>query len=317
MILNTGQRTDIPAFYSEWLANRLRAGFVCTRSPYNPTQVTRFRLGPSVVDAIGFCTKNPEPMLRYMDLLQGYGQFWYVTITPYGHDIEPNVPDKRHLLTVFQRLSDMIGSGCIGWRYDPIFISERYTKEYHLRAFSQIAEALEGYTDTVVISFIDLYHKVLRNFPEAHIVPFPDRIQLGKEMVQIAQKHGMTLRPCAEGTYLSEYGADCSGCMTIPMYERAIGHKLLVPRYSPGRRECACYLSSDIGAYDSCLHLCRYCYANQSREAVLANRKLHDPESPFLIGNYREDDVIRDASQKSWIDPQMSIFDAGIMDISR
>lgn len=317
MILNTGQRTDIPAFYSEWLANRLRAGFVYTRSPYNPTQVTRFRLEPSVVDAIGFCTKNPEPMLRYMDLLQGYGQFWYVTITPYGHDIEPNVPDKRHLLTVFQRLSDMIGSGCIGWRYDPIFISECYTKEYHLRAFSQIAEALEGYTDTVVISFIDLYHKVLRNFPEAHIVPFPDRIQLGKEMVQIAQKHGMTLRPCAEGTYLSEYGADCSGCMTIPMYERAIGHKLLVPRYSPGRRECACYLSSDIGAYDSCLHLCRYCYANQSREAVLANRKLHDPESPFLIGNYREDDVIRDASQKSWIDPQMSIFDAGIMDISR
>ena len=240
MILNTGQRTDIPAFYSDWFANRLRAGFVCTRSPYNPTQVTRFRLDPSVVDVIGFCTKNPEPMLRYMDLLQGYGQFWYVTITPYGHDIEPNVPDKRHLLTVFQRLSDIIGSGCIGWRYDPIFISERYTKEYHLRAFSQIAEALEGYTDTVVISFIDLYHKVLRNFPEAHIVPFPDRIQLGKEMVQIAQKHGMTLRPCAEGNYLSEYGADCSGCMSIPMYERAIGHKLLVPRYSPGRRECAC-----------------------------------------------------------------------------
>lgn len=317
MILNTGQRTDIPAFYSDWFANRLRAGFVCARSPYNPVQVTRFRLDPSVVDVIGFCTKNPEPMLRYMDLLQGYGQFWYVTITPYGRDIEPNVPDKRHLLTVFQRLSDMVGPRCIGWRYDPILISERYTKEYHLRAFSQIAEALEGYTDTAVISFIDIYRKVLRNFSEAHIVSFPDRIELGKEMVRIAQKHGMTLKPCAEGTYLSEYGADCSGCMTVPMYERAIGSKLLVPGYSPGRKECACYLSCDIGAYDSCLHLCRYCYANQSREAVLQNRRRHDPESPFLIGSYREGDVIHDAEQKSWIDPQMSLFDDGIMDVRK
>ena len=116
MILNTGQRTDIPAFYSEWFASRLREGFVCVRNPYNPVQVTRYRLDPSVVDVIGFCSKNPEPMLRYMDLLQNYGQFWYVTITPYGRDIEPNVPDKHHLLGVFQRLSSIVGSRCIGWR---------------------------------------------------------------------------------------------------------------------------------------------------------------------------------------------------------
>ena len=90
MIINTGQRTDIPAFYSDWFANRLTEGFVCVRNPYYPEQVSRYRLDPSVVDCIGFCTKNPEPMFQYSDLLKEYGQYWFVTITPYGRDIEPN-----------------------------------------------------------------------------------------------------------------------------------------------------------------------------------------------------------------------------------
>ena len=73
MIINTGQRTDIPAFYAEWFRNRLLAGSVCVRNPFNPTQVSRYRLDPACVDVIGFCTKNPEPMLPYMDLLRTGG----------------------------------------------------------------------------------------------------------------------------------------------------------------------------------------------------------------------------------------------------
>ena len=125
MIINTGQRTDIPAFYSEWFANRLKVGFVCVRNPYNPSQVSRYRLDPAVVDVIGFCTKNPAPMFAYMDLLQNYGQYWFVTITPYGRDIEPYVPDKHRLLNDFQILSARVGVDSIGWRYDPIFLSAR------------------------------------------------------------------------------------------------------------------------------------------------------------------------------------------------
>ena len=71
MIINTGQRTDIPAFYADWFANRLREGFVCVRNPFNPQQVSRYKLDPAVVDVIGFCSKNPEPMFKYMDLLPG------------------------------------------------------------------------------------------------------------------------------------------------------------------------------------------------------------------------------------------------------
>ena len=308
MIINTGQRTDIPAFYPEWFANRLREGFVCVRNPYDPQQVTRYRLDPSIVDVIGFCSKNPSPMFPYMHLLRDYGQYWYVTITPYGRDIEPNVPDKHRLLSDFRILSDMVGINSIGWRYDPIFLSDRYTKDYHLKAFSQMAEALEGATKTVVISFIDLYEKVKRNFPEAGKVLREDRIELGRGIIQIAASHGMTVKPCAEGDELAAFGADCSGCMTIPDYEKAIGQRLIVPKRKPARAECACYLACDIGAYDTCRHLCRYCYANSDRSRVLANAKLHDPASPFLLGNYEEGDRIHDAQQRSWIDRQMSFL---------
>ncbi len=308
MIINTGQRTDIPAFYADWFANRLKAGFVCVRNPFNPRQVSRYRLDPSVVDVIGFCTKNPAPMFPYMKLLEKYGQYWYVTITPYGRDIEPAVPDKHRLLEDFKRLSETVGIQSVGWRYDPIFLSDRYTKEYHLKAFRQMAEALDGYTHTVVISFIDLYQKVRRNFPEAEEVGREDRLELGKAIISIAAGHGMTVKPCAEGDELAPYGADCSGCMTVADYEKAIGESLNVPKRKPNRAQCACYIACDIGAYDTCRHLCRYCYANSDPARVRANAALHDPDSPFLIGNYEEGDLIHDVPQESWIDRQMKLF---------
>lgn len=304
MIINTGQRTDIPAFYSEWFANRLREGFVCTRNPYNPNQVNRYRLDPSVVDVIGFCTKNPVPMFPYMELLKDYGQYWFVTITPYGRDIEPNVPDKHLLLDHFRHLSDIVGMNSVGWRYDPIFLSRKYTTEYHLRAFEQIATALDGYTNTAVISFIDLYPKVKRNFPEAHEVSKESGIMLGRAFIEIAGAHGMTLKPCAEGNELAAYGAECDGCMRISDYEKAIGKRLDAPKKKCARAECACYLTCDIGAYNTCKHLCKYCYANAAPEKVLAQSRQHDPKSPFLIGNYRKDDKIHDVPQRSWIDEQ-------------
>ena len=307
MIINTGQRTDIPAFYSRWFSNRLREGYVCVRNPYNPQQVSRYRLDPSVVDVIGFCTKNPAPMFPYFDLLDRFGQYWFVTITPYGRDIEPNVPNKHRLLDDFRTLSDKVGVNAIGWRYDPIFLSKRYSMDYHLRAFQQIAAALDGYTKTVVISFIDLYPKVRRNFPEAQAVTEPQRMMLGKAIIEIAAAHGMTVKPCAEGDTLSVYGADCGGCMRISDYEKAIDQRLNAPKKKGARAECACYLSCDIGAYNTCRHLCKYCYANAESEKVVAHSRLHDPDSPFLIGNYQADDQIHDVSQKSWIDDQIRL----------
>lgn len=114
MIINTGMRTDIPAFYADWFAGRLKAGFVLVRNPYNPHSITRYRLTPDVVDLIGFCTKNPTPMLPHMDLLRPFGQYWFVTITPYGKEIEPHVPGKLQVLDSFKRLSDIVSVDSVG-----------------------------------------------------------------------------------------------------------------------------------------------------------------------------------------------------------
>ena len=307
MIINTGQRTDIPAFYAKWFANRIKAGFVLVRNPYNPQMVTRYQLDPEVVDAICFCTKNPEPMLPYMQLLRPYGQFWYVTITPYGKEIEPHVPEKKKVLETFRRISDIVGPDAMGWRYDPIFLSEKYPAEKHLEAFEAMAVKLKGYTHTAVISFIDLYQKTKKNFPEAKEVRKEERLALGKAMIEIARDNDMTLRPCMEGDELEPFGADCSGCMTIPMYEKALGTKLKVPAFKPAREGCACYLGADIGAYNSCGHMCRYCYANYDAESVRLNRLLHDPDSPLMIGHLEPEDKVHDALQKSWRDDQLRL----------
>lgn len=308
MIINTGMRTDIPAFYAPWLRNRIREGYVLVRNPYRPDWITRYELDPEVVDCIAFCTKNPEPMLSYISELQRFHQYWFVTITPYGRDVEPNVPPKETVMQSFIRLSEALGSHCVGWRYDPIFIDRTYTLERHIRDFAQMCRTLAGYTSVCVISFIDLYEKVKRNFPQARTVTQQERFAIGKAFVEIGRQYGITVKSCAEGTELAAFGVDCSGCMTQETFETAIGSNLQVPRKKAQRTECACVLGTDIGAYDTCGHMCRYCYANYNYENVRRNMQMHDPNSPLLVGQLQEGEVIHPAQQESWIDGQLSFF---------
>ena len=279
------------------------------RNPYNPSQVTKYSLSPEVVDLIAFCTKNPAPMLSHMDVLKSYGQYWFVTITPYGKDIEPNVPDKEKVMEDFKRLSDIVGADSMGWRYDPIFIDGKHSVEWHISEFEKMAETLSGYTQSCVISFIDIYKKVERNFPYAREVSKQNRITLGKELIRIADRYGMTVRPCAEGNDLEPFSADCLGCMTVNTFESALHSNLDVPKRKNNQRngQCACLLGVDIGAYDTCGHLCKYCYANTNATLVKENMRKHDPASPFLVGGNMTGDVIHKAQQKSWIDRQMRL----------
>lgn len=308
MIINTGMRTDIPAFYSEWLMNRLREGYVLVRNPYRPEYVTRYELTPDVVDCLAFCTKNPEPMLKHLHELSRYHQYWFVTITPYGRDIEPNVPPKEEVMQSFIELSREVGTSCVGWRYDPILLDDTYTIERHKADFEQMCATLSGYTRVCVISFIELYEKVKRNFPQARAVTIDERRELGKAFAEIAARYRITIKACAECTFLAPYGVDCGGCMTKETFEAAIGSRLNVPNKKSQRAECACVLGTDIGAYDTCGHFCKYCYANYNRENVKRNMRLHDPASPLLTGTLRADEVVHSAKQTRWTDDQLTLF---------
>jgi hypothetical protein len=306
LIINTGQRTDIPAFYSRWFFNRIREGYVMARNPYYPVKVTRYRLDPEVVDLIAFCTKNPAPMLDRLDELDAFRQFWFVTITPYGNDIEPNVPPVPEVVESFRRLSEKVSAKRIGWRYDPIFLTERYSPDFHVQAFTRICEELEGFTRQVVISFIDLYEKTKVNFPGVRPVPASVRTELGRRLGEIARKHGIRPYSCFEGQELSKFGFDCTGCMTKEVLERAIGEELVIPAgISYARPGCRCLIGNDIGAYNSCGHGCLYCYANKDRELVRNTMRNHDPDSPFLIGHALPADEVSDARQESWRSGQM------------
>lgn len=190
-----------------------------------------------------------------------------------------------------------------------LLTDDTYSVERHLEAFEKMAAALSGYTKSCIISFIDIYKKVERNFPEAKVVSKKDRGFLGKEMILIAKQYGMALKTCAEGEELAPYGADCSGCMTVNTFETALHANLDVPKRKSNQRngQCACLLGVDIGAYDTCGHLCRYCYANTDALLVKENMRKHDPLSPFLLGGFMPGDVIHEAQQKSWIDGQMRL----------
>lgn len=308
MILNTGCRTDIPAYYSEWFYNRIKEGFVLVRNPYYPNQVMKYRLDSGVVDCLCFCTKNPEPMLPRMNEIKQFNQFWQVTITPYGKEIEPYVPDKERVMESFKRLTGIVGVNAVGWRYDPIFITDTYSLDFHLEAFHKMAENLAGYTQNCVISFIDLYAKTRRNFSGIREVSKVDQITIAKEFVRIGKRHGVTIRSCCEGAFLAGYGVDISGCMTKQVIETAIGTPLdLAKVRKPAREECDCLLGNDIGTYNTCGHGCLYCYANYDRKTVEQNMQLHNPRSPLLIGEVSEDDVIKEVKQVSFCSGQMTL----------
>ena len=308
MILNTGSRTDIPAFYSEWFMNRIRAGFVMARNPFYPKQIIRYDLDPSVVDVLVFCTKNPKNMLEHLEELKKYRMYWNVTITPYGKDIEPNVPHKKEVMDAFIELSKKVSVKNVVWRYDPIFLNEKYDISHHLMIFEKMCAYLEGYCKHVIISFIDLYEKTKKNFPEVKEVSFDEQCYITQQFVKIAARHGMDIRLCHEDERLAFYGADVTGCLSKEVLEDAIGEQLIVPTSSKSREGCNCLLGNDIGAYNSCLHLCRYCYANFDKDIVLKNHKLHDPKSPLLIGKIEEGDEIREHKSISYLDDQLTLF---------
>lgn len=300
MIINTGCRTDIPAFYTKWFMNRIREGYVLVRNPYNPNQVTKYNLSPEVVDCLAFCTKNPEPMLTYLDELDIYKQYWFVTITPYGKDIEPNVPDKKKVMESFKKLSNHIGVDAIGWRYDPIFIGDGFDVNKHITCFEKMAKELKGYTHNCTISFLDLYEKVKRNAPNINPPTKEEQIRMAKAFSKIGKENNMVIHACCEKTYLSQYGLQCNGCMSQEIVEKAINNTLQPPKRKNLRQECNCLMGNDIGAYNTCGHLCKYCYANANKQFVIENMKKHDNNSPFLIGRSELGDKITEAKQKSW-----------------
>lgn len=310
MILSVSRRTDIPNYYSEWFFNRIKDGFVYVRNPMNPHQVSKIEITPEVVDCIVFWTKNPEPMLKRLDELASYDYFFQFTLTGYGKDIECNVPHKKErMIPIFQELSKKIGAKKVIWRYDPIIFTGKYTPEYHLKAFEQIAKSLKGYTKKCVISFVDTYAKNKKSMESLGVYELPpnELLIFAKKLAEIAKENKMTIGSCAENIDLEECGIVHNCCIDKALIEEITGYSLKVGKDKNQRVECGCVESVEIGTYDTCKNGCKYCYANYNEERLLNNCRLYDPHSPMLCGIPDEQDKITDRQVKSLKEQQLKL----------
>ncbi len=312
MILSVSRRTDIPNYYSEWFLNRIKDGYLYVRNPMNIHQVSRIDISPEVVDCIVFWTKNPEPMLNKLEQLKDYKYYFQFTLTGYGKDMEPSLPHKKDkMIPIFQRLSELIGKEKVIWRYDPIVITETYSEEYHLKAFHEIALSLNEYCTRVIISFVDLYAKTKKNMKNIQTIDKNQKelIDFSKKLAEVAKINGMEIETCAELNDLSACGIKHSSCIDKNLIEKIIGCSIKVEKDKNQREECGCVESVEIGAYNTCLNGCKYCYANYSDERVKANRRLYDVHSPILCSKITEEDKITERNVKSIKEGQISFFD--------
>lgn len=291
MILNISGRTDIVAFYERWLIKRLEAGFVDVRNPFNPKLVSRINF--SDVDLILFCTKNPIPILNDLNKIK-IPYLFQITITPYKRDIEPNVPSKTEVIEAVRKISQIIGKENISVRYDPIFLSEKYNINYHIKAFNKLCMLLNGYVETIIVSFLDEYKNVLKNKNVLQYRKFTeeDYKLIGENFSKIAKLNNMKVQTCFEDRNLTEYGFTKGECLSHELAYRLTGKKYKSWK-ARKERKCNCAEMVDIGVYNSCKHFCKYCYANYDEKIVNNNFKNHDVNSSLLIGNLEDDDIIK------------------------
>jgi hypothetical protein len=298
MIISASRRTDIPAFYATWLINRIRAGFCDVPNPFNREQVTRVSLRLEDVDVIVFWTRNPRPLFRYLDELDGCGYRYYFQYTLLNNPrtIDEHVPPLAAALSTFRELAERIGPERVIWRYDPIVLSDATDAEFHRRTYAQIAEMLRGYTLRSVVSLMDVYRKAERRLQESGIryqtfaeasgpreVLPPQVGELLTDLAAMAGANGMEIVSCAEELDLRPYGIRPGKCVDDEYIGRVFGIRVDTTK-DPGQRPaCGCVVSKDIGMYDSCLFGCRYCYATTSFKLARRNYGKHDPAGPSLI----------------------------------
>ena len=311
MILSASRRTDIPAFFSEWFMNRIREGFVMARNPMNYNHISKINLSPEVVDCIVFWSKNPAPLVPFLDeIKKAYPFYFQYTINGYERDLEPNLPSIDERIRTFLDISEKYGKDSVVWRYDPIILTDRYTPEWHTKTFARIAERLKGYTDTCVFSFVDLYDKVKNNMKQFAVFPLSEAETetISAAFSRVAMANGMKLNTCSEAVDLSRYNIGRSCCIDKSRIEKLTGCEIKAKKDNNQRPECGCIESVDIGQYNTCLHGCKYCYANYSRASVETAFEKHDPHSPLLVGNIGQNDKITERKVKSIKEQQISLF---------
>jgi DNA repair photolyase len=317
IIISASRSTDIPAFYSNWLVERIKAGYVKWRNPFNgvPLYVT-FKNARLIV----FWSKNPKPIIKHLDFInEKIPNFYFqYTLNDYDNDkLELKVPSLQFRIDTFIELSEKIGKEKVIWRFDPLLLTDKIGVEELLRKTENIGNQLKNYSDKMVFSFADIEHykKVQTNLQRSHVnyQEFNERTmnEYASGLQKLNEKWNFEIGTCAEKIPLEKYGIVHNKCvdddLMIKLFPNDkilmnfLGAKITPPdmfnsefriektknNKDNGQREfCGCINSKDIGEYNTCPHLCEYCYANASKELALSNWKKHklDPNNEMIKG---------------------------------
>ena len=286
IIVSASRATDIPAFYADWFFHRLDEGYLMWRNPFNGKDSY---VSMANMRFVVFWSKNPKPLIPYLPILQEKGIGFYIQFTLNDYDaeqLEPGVPRLAERIDTFKRIVDEQGLGSVVWRFDPLILTDKISEELLLHKISAIAEQLKGYTEKLVFSFADItgYRSVARNLRAASI----DFREWDTEtMLTFARRLADMRLPfrvatCAEAIDLEEFGIEHNRCIDPELIARRAPDDAELQSFlqraksdSGQRKLCGCILSKDIGAYNTCPHLCRYCYANYSPQMVMNNFRKH------------------------------------------
>ena len=294
VIVSASRATDIPAFYADWFFNRLDKGYLAWRNPFNGKDSyvsfanTRF---------VVFWSKNPKTLIPYLPILKDKGIGFYIQFTLNDYDaeqLEPGVSRLAERIDTFKRIVDEYGLGSVVWRFDPLILTDKISQELLLHRISAIAELLNGFTEKLVFSFADIadYRSVARNL-RAMGVNYREWNM--EEMLTFARRLAdmrlpFRLATCAEAIDLEDFGIEHNRCIDPELISRRSPDdaelQTFLQRAKPDsgqRKLCGCILSKDIGAYNTCPHLCRYCYANYLPQKVTQNFRKHTICSESII----------------------------------
>ncbi|MFR8837815.1 DUF1848 domain-containing protein [Bacteroides nordii] len=311
MIISASRRTDIPAFYSDWFFNRIKERYVLVPNPYNSKMISRISLDPAVVDCIVFWSKNPAPMLEKLDKLKEYNYYFQFTLNPYGPDIENHLPAISKRIDTFKRLSDRIGKEKVIWRYDPVLTNETYTPGFHKEKFAEIAYELKEHTEKCMLGFIDHYQHIRTAVSRFNIQPLlkADIEEMAVSFKKTVDTCSIQLDTCTVKVDLTHLGIPGGLCIDNQLVERIAGYPISARKDKNQRDICRCAESIDIGTYESCLNGCIYCYAIKGNyNTVKYNLNKHDKNSPMLVGELQEDDIVKERLVKSLRNDQFSLF---------
>lgn len=314
LIISASRSTDIPAFYAEWFFNRLKKGYAVWYNPFN--QVPQY-ISFEKVRLIVFWSKNPKPIIKYLGKLdeRNINYYFQFTLNDYEKEgLEQGVPKLSSRIDTFKKLSEKIGKEKLLWRFDPLILTENIDTNKLIDKIENVGNHIYKYTEKLIISFADIevYKKVKANLKRSNInyKDFDNQkiTEIVSGITKLNKIWKLKIATCCEKIEMNEFGIEHNKCIDDDLiirlfnkdkvlidflgYEEpkqkslfASGEEIQRPylKDKGQRKLCGCIVSKDIGQYNTCLHLCTYCYANTSEKVVKDNYKKVNKNSESII----------------------------------